>query len=416
MGVEPQGGTTITPYTPEQEEEAAKILAEQKAKKEKREVVKQAKKLALMQQQAAKRKKLEEELERVKKEERKKMKVVDAEEEEEKKKAEEEVPLIKRSIRERGESSGTKKASWLEKKGSEWVANLSLGEEEEAMLYVPREEQEAAVKELDVEEDPLKRQTIEDEKKLEWKLHLTRERKKRMEAASKVVKELEEVKQLSVQLEAQAEIKGKWNVTRSVRASDKLQTIHSRQWRSARALKGVMDELVAVPDHGVTETQVVNMFYHAMPEPLRGHFFEKSKKSAMTYDILSREVVAFEVHSMPVSTFWHKDLDKGKKWKGRTISGQVKGKDHLILILDEGGMEEVPYDQIEWGLEEEDSSVSQGRTYAAVAAGGRPQGRGRGHGQGVRTSGGPGQGDQGVGGRGDRQAGGRGQGPPAKPL
>ncbi|GBG75881.1 hypothetical protein CBR_g21123 [Chara braunii] len=68
------------------------------------------------------------------------------------------------------------------------------------------------------------------------------------------------------------------DVTRSVRASDKLQTIHSRQWRSAKA--------------------------------------------TMTYDTLSREVVAFEAQSMPVSTFCHKDLDKGKKWKGSTISGQ----------------------------------------------------------------------------------------------
>ncbi|GBG66819.1 hypothetical protein CBR_g70697 [Chara braunii] len=149
------------------------------------------------------------------------------------------------------------------------------------------------------------------------------------------------------------------DVSRSVRASDKLQTIHSHQWKSARALKGVMvlmDELVAVPDHVVTETQLVNLFYRAMPQPLRGHFFKKSKLPTMTYDILSREVVAFKAQSMPVSTFWHKDLDKGKKWKGRTISGQVRAKDHLILTLDEGGMEEVPDNQIEWGLEEEDSS------------------------------------------------------------
>ncbi|GBG81799.1 hypothetical protein CBR_g33979 [Chara braunii] len=41
--------------------------------------------------------------------------------------------------------------------------------------------------------------------------------------------------------------------TRGIRASDKLQTIHSRQWRSAKALKGTMDDFVAVPEHGVTE-------------------------------------------------------------------------------------------------------------------------------------------------------------------
>ncbi|GBG86350.1 hypothetical protein CBR_g41345 [Chara braunii] len=159
--------------------------------------------------------------------------------------------------------------------------------------------------------------------------------------------------------------------TRGVRASDKLQTIHSRQWRSARALKGVMDDLVVVLDHGVTETQLVQLFYRAMPEPLRGHFFEKSQKADFTYDVLSREVILYESKSMTMSTFWHKDLDKGKRWKGRTISGQVRAKDHMILTLEEGGLDEVPYSQIEWGLEDEDSSVGQGRSYAAVTAGGK---------------------------------------------
>ncbi|GBG65069.1 hypothetical protein CBR_g49141 [Chara braunii] len=197
-----------------------------------------------------------------------------------------------------------------------------------------------------------------------------------------------------------------------VRASDKLQTIHSRQWRSARALKAVMDDLVAVPDHGVTESQLVQLFYRAMPEPLRGHFFDKSQQPTMMYDALNREVVLFEAKSMPVSTFWHKDLDKGKKWKGRTISGQVRAKDHMILTLEEGGIDEVPYSQIEWGLEKEDSSVGQGRSYAAVAAEWRPQGRGGGQGQRGQAMGGRGSGAQGVGGPGNRQAGGRGQGPP----
>ncbi|GBG83854.1 hypothetical protein CBR_g37653 [Chara braunii] len=202
------------------------------------------------------------------------------------------------------------------------------------------------------------------------------------------------------------------DVARSVKASDRLQTIHSQKWKSVRALKSTMDELLVVPDHGVTDTQLVGLFYRAIPEALRGHFFAKSEDPAITYDSLSREVVAFEAKPMSVSTFWHKDLDKGKQWKGHTISGQVNTKDSLVLTLDEGSVDEIPYEQIEWGLEEEDSGMGQGRTYASVAAGGRPQG-GRGQGQGGRASGSRFQGDQGVGGRGgNRQAGGRGQGPP----
>ncbi|GBG64096.1 hypothetical protein CBR_g40544 [Chara braunii] len=473
----------------------------------------------------------------------------------------------------------------MEKRISEWVADLSLGEEEEVAMYIPKDEQEAAMKEWEAEGDVLKRQAMEDEKRMEWKLRMMREKKKRVDAASEAVKDLEEVQKLTLRLTPQVDLQQKveiiaqsverlarvqeqqyefsrsqdmavrsmrmgfrdfvrelvgavgvevnhrlekterfcvgaiegvkeatpkeeearsgrepvkvkfpdsysgkreenfnnWeanvktyvhlqqippdqhvliaihvlrdevasfamslvraancnedavvystftplvefmkllrerfaDVAHSVKASDRLQTIHSRQWKSARALKSTMDELVAVPDHGVTVPQLVNLFYRAMLETFRGHFFAKSQDPAMTYDALSREVVAFEAKSVSVSTFWHKDLDKGKKWKGRIISGQVKTKDSFVLTLDESSVDEIPYEQIEWGLEDEDSGASQGRTYAAVAAGGRPQGGGRGQGQGGRASGSRFQGDQGVGGRGgNRQAGGRGQGPP----
>ncbi|GBG64129.1 hypothetical protein CBR_g40576 [Chara braunii] len=557
-------------------------LAQQNRRRKQRKEKKEAKKKTLMEEQGAKLRKIEEEMarerERLRKEQEEKLKAVEEEEEVE------EQLLERRRRGQGGESSGTKEDQ-MEKKIMEWVAGLSLGEEEEALMYVPREEQEAAMKEWDAEEDPLKRQAIEDEKRMEWKFRLTRERKRRMESASQAAKELAEVKKQREQMATQVDLLGKmeimarnierlaqvqeeqylfgrgqdialrsirpglrdftrelatqvgsevrtrlegmeryctdaiegvrltapkeeearphrepvkvkfpdsyswkkeenfdnWeaniktyvhlqkvspdehvliaihtlreaaasfarslcratncnddlvaysaftplngflkllcerfaDVSRNVKASDRLQTIHSWQWKSARALKGVMDELVAIPDHGVTETQLVNLFYRAMPEQLRGHFFEKSQQATMTYDALSREVVAFKARSMSISTFWHKDLDKGKKWKGRTISGQVKTNDHLILTLDEGGVDEVPYEQIEWGLEEEDIGVSQGRTYAVVVVGGRPQGGGRGHGQGGRASGGRSQGDQGVGGRrGNHQAGGRGQGPP----
>ncbi|GBG66832.1 hypothetical protein CBR_g70710 [Chara braunii] len=230
--VETRGDTETTPYTKEQEEEAAKILAEQKARKEEEELVKQAKKLALLEEQAAKKKKLEEELERLKKEEEEKLKAVEEEEEEEK--VEEEVPLIRRARRERVEPSGTQKEDpWLEKNVSEWVADLSLGEEEEAMLYVLREEQEAVVKESESEEDPLRRQTIEDEKKLQWKLCLARDKKKQLEEASKVAKELEAVKEQSAQMEVHADVLGKMEVM--ARNIELLARAQEEQYQFARS-------------------------------------------------------------------------------------------------------------------------------------------------------------------------------------
>ncbi|GBG63599.1 hypothetical protein CBR_g38665 [Chara braunii] len=565
--VDTRSGKSTSPYTQEQQEKMAALARENKERKE---LLKQAKLKAIAEEQAAKMKELEEEMEKKKK----------AAEEEAAAEAEEE-----RKHREvKGDSSGTaNEDTAMEKKISEWIANLSLGEDEEAQFYVPQDEKDALAQELATIEDPLERQEREEEKKLEWKLRMKREKKRRMDEVNRLTAEVSKVKDCRQEVQAQANMSAKmdkmlgylevlsaawmeerqaswgqdvalsamrsgfrdfardmvthvggkvrrlrdsvgkfcegaiegakaiaaiegearprkelvklkfpyayggkkeenfdnWEAsvnsyiylqhilieeqvlvafqtlkdeaasfarslaraagcennlvayskittlpqffkllrerfadpTRGVRASDKLQTIHSRQWRSARALKGVMDDLVAVPDHGVTEPQLVQLFYRAMPEPLRGHFFDRSQQADITYDVLSREVVLFESKSMPVSTFWHKDLDKENKWKGRTISGQVRAKDHMILTLEEGGTDEVPYSEIEWGLEEDDSSVGQGRSYAVVAAGGRPQGRGGGQGQRGQAMGGRGPGAQGVGGQGNRQVGGRGQGP-----
>ncbi|GBG83814.1 hypothetical protein CBR_g37614 [Chara braunii] len=188
-------------------------------------------------------------------------------------------------------------------------------------------------------------------------------------------------------------------VTRGLKASDKLQMIHTRQWKSVHALNSAMDELIIVPRHGVTDAQLVQLFYRALPEHVQGHFFDKRQQPGMTYDVLRREVVSFAAQASPVTTFWHKDLTKGKMWKGHTISDRVKAKESLILTMEEGGTKEVPYSDIEWGLEEGDSGVEQGRTYVVVAAEGRAQGRG--------------QGSQGVGSNKNRQEGGRGQGPPS---
>ncbi|GBG64084.1 hypothetical protein CBR_g40533 [Chara braunii] len=495
-------GTSTQPYTKEEEEKMAAVLRERKEKKE-------AKKKAPQEEQAAKLKNIEEEMakekERIKKEEEEKLKEVEEEEEED------ETPLQRRKGQHNGEE--------MEKRISERVANLSLAEEEEVTMYIPKDEQEATMKKWEEEEDVLKQQAMEDETRMVWKLAMMREKKRRVEAASAAMQELAEVQKLTLRLTPQVDLQQKvdiiaqsverlarvqeqqyefsrsqdiavssmrmgfrdfarelvgavgaevnhrlektehfcvgaikgvkvaapkegeprprrepvkvefpdsytgkreenfdnWeanaktyvhlqqvspdqhvliaihalrdeaasfarsldraancnddavayspftpltefmklqrerfaDVARSVKASDKLQTIHSRKWKSARALKSTMNELVVVPDHGVTVTQLVSLFYRAMPEAFRGHFFAKSEDPGTTYDSLSRMVVAFEAKSVSVSTFWHRDLDKGKQWKGRTISGQVKTKDSLVQTLDEGSVDEIPYEHIE---------------------------------------------------------------------
>ncbi|GBG60281.1 hypothetical protein CBR_g4235 [Chara braunii] len=338
----------------EHEAKAAAILKERREKKE-------AKKKALLEAQAAKLKKIEEEMarekERLKKEEEAKLNEVEEEEEEEV----EEEPLERGRRGNRGESSGPKE-DLMEKKITEWVAGLTLGEDEEALMYVRRDEQEAAIREWEAEGDPLKWQVLEDEKRMKWKFRLTRERKRRMEAATEAAKELEEVRKQRDQMAVQVDLLGKVEIL--AKNVERLAKVQEEQ-----LLFGRGQDIVV--------------------RSIRSGLRDFARELAM------------------------QDLDKGKRWKGRTISGQVKTKDSLILTLDEGSFDEIPYDQIEWRLEDVDSGASQGRTYATVAAGGRPQGGGRGQGQGGGASGNRSQGDQGVAGRGgNRQAGGRGQGPP----
>ncbi|GBG86539.1 hypothetical protein CBR_g41602 [Chara braunii] len=166
------------------------------------------------------------ELERLTKEEEEKLKAVEAEEEVK------EQPLERRRTRGREELSGVKEDP-LEKKITEWVANLSLGEEEEALMYVTREEQEVAMRKWDAEEDPLKRQTIEDEKRMEWKLRLMRERKKRVDAMSQEARELEEVKKQGEQMAAQADLLGKMQIM--ARNIERLAQVQEEQYQFGRS-------------------------------------------------------------------------------------------------------------------------------------------------------------------------------------
>ncbi|GBG79893.1 hypothetical protein CBR_g30158 [Chara braunii] len=465
--IETRTGKSTAPQLEAEQAGSAAILRE---RKEKKELLKQTKLKAIAEEQAAKKKKLEEEIIRLQQEEEEKKRVAEEEAATEEEEVEEE-PLERRRGEERGESSGTKEEDkWMEKKISEWVANLSLGQDEEAMLYVPQEEKEAIARQLEAMEDPLDRQTLEDEKRLEWKLRLAREKKRRREEANQVAKEVEKIQACRQEVQAQQETPAKldkilgylkilsqawleqhqankgqevalhairtgfrefvrdvvthvgtevkrlkegaekfcvgaiegakvvatteaetrphkesvklkfpdayggkaeenfdnWEASvnsyvylqhiapeeqvlvafhalkddaasfakslaraascennmvayskvtslphffkllherfadlrRGVKASNKLQTIHSRQWRSARALIVVMDNLVVVLDHGVTEAQLVQLFYRAMPEPLRGHFFDKSQQPTMIKERLEEQV--FVAYVRPV--------------------------------------------------------------------------------------------------------------------
>ncbi|GBG70781.1 hypothetical protein CBR_g8079 [Chara braunii] len=211
-----RGGTSTQPYTKEEEEKMVAILQERKEK--------EAKKKAQQEEQAAKLKKIEEmarEKERLKKEEEEKLKEVEEEEEDE-------PPLQRR----RGQHSGSKDEE-MEKRISEWVANLSLGEEEEVTMYIPKDEQEAAMKKWEAEEDVLKQQAMEDETRMEWKLAMMREKKRRVEAASAAMQELAEVRTLTTQLTPQVDFQPKVEII--AQSVKRLARVQEQQYEFSRS-------------------------------------------------------------------------------------------------------------------------------------------------------------------------------------
>ncbi|GBG63145.1 hypothetical protein CBR_g36914 [Chara braunii] len=199
-----RSGKSTMPYSKAQEEQATAILRE---RKEKKELLRQAKMKMIAEEQAAKKKKLEEEMQILQQEEEERMRAAKDEEVEEEEEQPEEEPLKRRRLGEGEGSNGTKEDDpRVERRISEWVANLSSGEDEEVMLYIPQEEKEAAIREIEAASDPLERQAIENEKRLDWKLRLAREKKRGTEEANRMVREVESLQTCRQEVEAQPNI------------------------------------------------------------------------------------------------------------------------------------------------------------------------------------------------------------------
>ncbi|GBG88841.1 hypothetical protein CBR_g48453 [Chara braunii] len=194
--VETRSGKDTSPYTKEKQE---KMVALVKKNRERKEREKQAKFKAIAEEQAAKMKELEEEMEKKKK----------ADEEEAA--AEEEKERMRIESGE-GSNGGTMKRNTdveIEKKISEWVANLSLGEDEEAVSYVTEDERAALASELAAMTDPMEPREREEEQKLAWKLRMKREKKRRREEVSKLTAKVAKVQECRKEVLAQPDDKAK---------------------------------------------------------------------------------------------------------------------------------------------------------------------------------------------------------------
>ncbi|GBG70580.1 hypothetical protein CBR_g6707 [Chara braunii] len=203
--VETRTGLETNPYSQEQQEKMAALVRESRERKERE---KQAKLKAIADEQASKIKRLEEEMKKVQQEEEERRKVAEAEAA-----AEEEKERMRIESGE-GSSGGTmtrETDTGLEKKISEWVANLSLGEDEEAESYVTKDEKAALAAELAAMTDPMERREREEEQKLAWKLRMKREKKKRREEVNKMTAEVTKVQECRGEVLAQPDDKAKWD-------------------------------------------------------------------------------------------------------------------------------------------------------------------------------------------------------------
>ncbi|GBG79037.1 hypothetical protein CBR_g28751 [Chara braunii] len=201
--VDTRSGLSTSPYTQEQQENMAALVRENKERKE---LEKQAKLKAIAEEQATKMKRLEEEMKRVQQEEEERRKVV-----EEEAATEEEKDRMRIESGEGNSVTKKDKDAEMEKKISEWVANLSFREDEEAESYVPQGERDALARELAAMKDPMERREREEEQKLAWKLRMKREKKRRREEVNRLTAEVAKVQDCRKEVQAQAYDKAKWN-------------------------------------------------------------------------------------------------------------------------------------------------------------------------------------------------------------
>ncbi|GBG87660.1 hypothetical protein CBR_g45813 [Chara braunii] len=76
-------------------------------------------------------------------------------------------------------------------------------------FYVPQDERDALASELAAIEEPLERQEVEEEKKLEWKLRMKREKKRRREEVNRLTAEVAKMRDCKQEMEAQTDMSAK---------------------------------------------------------------------------------------------------------------------------------------------------------------------------------------------------------------
>ncbi|GBG77581.1 hypothetical protein CBR_g24028 [Chara braunii] len=124
-------------------------------------------------------------------------------------------------------------------------------------------------------------------------------------------------------------------------------SLPDRKWKSTSALKATMDELLQWPDHGLTPAQILNSFARALLDPLRTQLYPRTKEEGMTYEKFGKIAIdhAGFLAEANYCHYWN-DLQAGKRWQNRTISGSIPGKDSLLLTFEEGGAETISWDQV----------------------------------------------------------------------
>ncbi|GBG90176.1 hypothetical protein CBR_g50270 [Chara braunii] len=101
-------------------------------------------------------------------------------------------------------------------------------------MYIAKDEQEAAMKKWEAEEDVLTRRAMEDEQRMAWKLAVMREKKRRVEAANAAMQELAEVRTaLTTQLTLRVDLQRKVEII--AQSFDRLAQVQEKHYELSRS-------------------------------------------------------------------------------------------------------------------------------------------------------------------------------------
>ncbi|GBG74109.1 hypothetical protein CBR_g17821 [Chara braunii] len=150
--------------------------------------------------------------------------------------------------------------------------------------------------------------------------------------------------------------------TRDVTTMGQLMHLDLTRWFSVDALVRNMDNILAVPGVDYSDAQAVHILLQCLPVDIKKQLLERhGDMKAVTYHSRKDEALDLEARSRQAGRastgLRYAHLKRGKYFEGKKIIAEDKKQSHLMVIYDDGTLEELDHS----GLlpDSEDSSGSQ---------------------------------------------------------